>query len=140
MRISAHEILGVVAIGAVLAGATAFGMARASGNSGNDTSGQTETSAQVQSCAYSTKDGDYTVIVTAQGSVCGTIAQGLAGTGNYWSPDADVGVTGSPVCDLGSGDSAISVYNVATIDEPVSTGLAESVCSSQEQAGWIPQP
>lgn len=100
---------------------------------------ETGAPAAASSCGFYASDGDATAIVLATGDVCETLAAGLAADGAYWAPFAGANPGPSaPLCSLSSGGSAITVYDPAAAEEPVTGGVAKGVCAGEEANGWLP--
>jgi hypothetical protein len=105
-----------------------------------------------EDCAFYTSDGDYTVYDVVQGVAdCGEISQVLASFGKFWSPVSYSTVTreqqdgmlpdAARYCGLNAnGGMYMAVYQVTAVDEPIGSGVAGDICTSEEANGWTPGP
>lgn len=95
-----------------------------------------------QTCAFSTQDGEYSVLVQVQNTQsCAEWSSSLAGDGSYWTPvNGSLGATGSPLCTLdGNGGMTINVWDLNTDNGQGSLNtVASGVCQSMERDGWTP--
>jgi hypothetical protein len=80
---------------------------------------------------------------------CGEISTALASFGKFWSPVSYSTITqdqqngmlpdAARYCGLdGNGGMCLAVYQLATVDEPIGSGLAGNIHASEEGNGWTP--